>query len=214
MDIYKKLICYPLILLSMISTPLIFAEAIYYGRELRSILTVILVLFMFLAWTKFEIEELIIFLFLVFVIIIEILVHRSNVNNILSFYSVLLTSFFLFKNFKNNKLKFHTFLNLWLKFSLILSIFAIISFAIHQFTFLNFDLFDFKSMEAFQRNYPYQMSIFGNTLDKNFGFITVSRVCSYFNEPLNAGIFFGLNLLLAKVNRNFISININSIQFL
>ena len=188
----------------MISPPVIFAEAIYYGRELRSFLAVGLIFYMFLTRTKFENAQLIIFLSLVFILIIEILAQRSDINNILSFYAILLISFFLFKNFKNNELKFHTFLNIWLRFSLILAIFAIISYVIHQFTFFNFDLFDFKSSESFERNYPYQMSIFGNTIDKNFGFITVSRVCSFFNEPLNAGIFFGLNFLLAKINRNFI----------
>ena len=189
----------------MISPPLIFAEAIYYGRELRSFLTIILIFFLFLNSLKFEIRQLIIFLLLLFILIIEILVQRSDINNILSFYAVLLISFFLFKNFKNNELKFHTFLNIWLKFSLILSFFAVVSYVIHQFNFLNFDLLNFKSSASFERNYPYQMSIFGNTIDKNFGFITLSRVCSFFNEPLNAGIFFGLNLLLAKVNRNLIS---------
>ena len=205
MDIHKKFIFYSLIFLSMISPPLIFAEAIDYGRELRSFLTIILIFFLFLNSLKFEIGQLIIFLLLLFILIIEILVQRSDVNNILSFYAVLLISFFLFKNFKNNELKFHIFLHLWLKFSLILSFFAVISYIIHQFTSFNFDLFNFKSWESFERNYPYKMSIFGNTIDKNFGFITVSRVCSFFNEPLNAGTFFGLNLLLAKVNRNFIS---------
>ena len=205
MNIHKKFIFYSLIFLSMISPPVIFAEAIYYGREIRSFLAIILIFFMFLTRSKFEIAQLIIFLSLGFILIIEILVQRSDINNIFSFYAILLISFFLFKNFKNNELKFHTFLNVWLKFSLILSFFAVISYVIHQFTFFNFDLFDFKSSEAFKRNYPYQMSIFGNTIDKAFGSITVSRVCSFFNEPLNAGIFFGLNLLLTKINRNFIS---------
>ena len=94
MNIHKKFIFYSLIFLSMISPPVIFAEAIYYGREIRSFLAIILIFFMFLTRSKFEIAQLIIFLSLGFILIIEILVQRSDINNIFSFYAILLISFF------------------------------------------------------------------------------------------------------------------------
>ena len=202
MNMYNKLTYILFICLSFISAPVIFAEAIFFGRELRIFLASALIFFLFLTFKKFKIADITIFLFLLFLVIIEILILRSDINNIFSFYSVLIISFLLFRNLEKNKFNFDRFLNLWLKFSLILSIFAIISFVIHQFTSLNFDFFNF---ESFKKNYPYQISFFGFTIDKNFGFVTLARVCVFFNEPLNAGIFFGLNFLLAKVNRNFIS---------
>jgi len=90
---------------------------------------------------------------------------------------------------------------LWFRFSLIVSIAAIISFLIHQFSSFNADILNFNSSPAlFNPSYDYRMSIFGFTVNKNFGFVELERVSSFFNEPQYAGMFFAFNMLLAKKN--------------
>jgi hypothetical protein len=94
---------------------------------------------------------------------------------------------------------------LWLYFSFILSVGAIISFLIHQFSNFNADFLNFEKNIIYVKNYNYKVSIFGLTLVKFFFFVEVERVCSFFNEPQFAGLYFLFNiLLLKKINNNSI----------
>ncbi len=191
-----------LIILAIMSPPFVFSQIDYFGREIRTFLGIIVLLLLYLEYSKFKSTDIFIFFLLGNIIFLEIIFQRSSINNILSAYAVIFIAFSLFRLLKSNKLSLEIFLNLWFRFSLIVSIAAIISFLIHQFSSFNADILNFNSSPAlFNWKYDYRMSIFGFTINKNFGFVELERVSSFFNEPQYAGMFFAFNMLLAK-NRN------------
>jgi len=191
-----------LIILAIMSPPFVFSQIEYFGREIRALLGVIVLLLIYLKSSKFKFKDICILLLLGIIILLEVIFQRSSTNNILSAYAVIFIAFSLFRLLKSNKLSLEIFLNLWFRFSLIVSIAAIISFLIHQFSSFNADILNFNSSPAlFNPKYDYRMSIFGFTINKNFGFVELERVSSFFNEPQYAGMFFAFNMLLAK-NRN------------
>jgi hypothetical protein len=194
-----------LIILMFISPPFIFSEALYFGREIRAFLIITIILLLFLQIRKFRFIDIFIFILIGIFIFLNIFFSESLLNNIFSFFSIILVAFLLFILLRSNKLNCNIFLNFWLYFSFILSVAAITSFLVNQFTNLNFDILNFKAILFLNSNYDYKVNIFGVTLSKNFYFINVERVCSFFNEPQYAGFFFILNILLIKVNRNLIS---------
>ncbi len=194
-----------LIILSLISPPFVFAEAIYFGRELRFFLILNILILISLQNIKLSQTDLLFFVLLISILFVEIIIQRSDLNNIISFYSVILITFLLFKVLSKNKIKTDIFFKNWLHFSFILSSAAIISFLIHQFTNINLDILNFKSSGNFNPMYNYNFSIFGFTIPKNFTFGQLTRVASFFKEPQYAGIFFSLNLILSKKISNSIS---------
>ena len=190
-----------LIILAIMSPPFVFSQIDYFGREIRTFLGIIVLLLLYLEYSKFKSTDIFIFFLLGNIIFLEIIFQRSSINNILSAYAVIFIAFSLFRLLKSNKLSLEIFLNLWFRFSLIVSIAAIISFLIHQFSSFNADILNFNSSPAlFNPKYDYRMSIFGFTINKNFGFLELERVSSFFNEPQYAGMFFAFNMLLAKEN--------------
>jgi len=197
MHIRLKITFYLLIILVSISPPSLFSE-IDLGREMRLLFGIIIMILLFFESSKFKIRDFIVFLLLGFIILVEVIFQRSSINNILSSYSVILISFLLFRVSRLNKLNGETFLNLWSSSTLPIAILAIISFVIHQFSSFNADFLNFSSSDLFNPEYNYRMSIFGFTMIKDFGFVDVVRVCSFFNEPQYAGMFFAFNMLLIK----------------
>ena len=67
----------------------------------------------------------------------------------------------------------------------------------HQLSSFDADILNLESMDLFNPKYGYRESIFGFTIGKDFDFIRVVRVCSFFKEPQYAGLFFAVNMLLA-----------------
>ena len=168
MHIRLKITFYLLIILVSISPPSLFSE-IDLGREMRLLFGIIIMILLFFESSKFKIRDFIVFLLLGFIILVEVIFQRSE-----------------------------TFLNLWSSSTLPIAILAIISFVIHQFSSFNADFLNFSSSDLFNPEYNYRMSIFGFTMIKDFGFVDVVRVCSFFNEPQYAGMFFAFNMLLIK----------------
>ena len=197
MHIRLKITFYLLIILASISPPSIFSE-IDLGREMRLLFGIIITIFLFFESSKFQTKDFIVLLLLVLIILVEVMFQRSSINNILSSYAVIFISFLLFRVSRLNKLNGETFLNLWSSSTLPIAILAIISFVIHQFSSFNADFLNFSSSNLFNPEYNYRMSIFGFTMYKDFGFVGVTRVCSFFNEPQYAGMFFAFNMLLIK----------------
>ena len=196
-----KTISVLLIMLAIISPPFVFAELEFFGKEMRGLIGLTVIILLCLENTKLKISELLIFSFLVFVILMEFLSKRSDLNNVLSAYAVIFVAFLIFRILKTNKLSGKTFLQIWMRFSLIISIFAIISFFLHQFTNLS-DIFERTNSTKvyFNPEYDYKTSIFGFTVFKNFSFGGIERVASFFTEPQYAGLFFALNILIISKN--------------
>ena len=200
-----------LISFAILNEPFVFSQLSFIGREIRAFLGILTILLLFLLKTKFKFSELIFYFSIVIIILFEIIFQRSNLNNILSNYIILFIAFSLFRILREDKLKIHYFIKKWLIFSFILSIGAIISFVIHQFTNLDADILNFNNIDLFNPKYKYNESIFGFTINKNFEFLTLVRVCSFFKEPQYAGMFFAANMVIAlnitkpKKNIYFIS---------
>lgn len=196
---YRRLplIFFLLIFLALASEPFVFAQIDYPGSTLRAVLNIIILSLLFFEKPKFKFSELIIYSILALIILFELVVQRSTINNILSNYVVLLISFSLFRILKEDKFKFKLFFKMWLLFSFALAVGAIISFLVHQLSTLDADILNLESMDLFNPKYGYRESIFGFTIEKNFDFIKVVRVCSFFKEPQYAGLFFAVNMLLA-----------------
>lgn len=197
MNIRLKITFYLLIIVAFIAPPFVFSE-IDFGREMRLLLGIIIMILLFFESTKFQIKDFILILLLGIIILIEVMFQKSSINNILSSYAVILISLLLFRVLKLNKLNSEFFLNLWSSFTLLISISAIISFVIHQFSSFNADFLNFSSSFLYTPEYNYRMSIFGFTMIKDYSFVTIARVCSFFTEPQYAGIFFSFNMLLIK----------------
>jgi hypothetical protein len=196
-----KIISVLLIMLTLISPPFVFSQLQFFGREIRGLIGLAVIILLFFENTKFKASELLLLSFLVFVIVIELLLDRSDYNNILSAYAVIFIAFLLFKALKDNKFSSKIFLQIWMRFSLIISIFAIISFFLNQFTNLsdNFTSLNLTN-SVFNPIYDYKNSIFGFTVLKEFAFGDIERVASYFYEPSYAGLFFAFNILIIPKN--------------
>jgi hypothetical protein len=196
-----KTISVLLIMLALISPPFVFAELKFFGKEIRGLIGLTVIILLYLENTKFTFSELFIFFLLGLIIILELLSKRSDLNNVLSAYAVIFVAYSILRVLKTNKLSGKIFLQFWMRFSLIISIFAIISFFINQFTNLDIIFEDINSTVVyFNPDYNYKISIFGFSVFKNFGFIGIERVSSYFNEPQYAGMFFAFNILIASKN--------------
>jgi len=189
----------------LFSAPSVFADAIFFGRELRLFLGIIILLLLYKDFNKFQSTQFYIIFLLLFFLFLEITLLRSPLNNIISFYAAVILPSFFFIVSKSNKVTFNILLDFWLRFSFILSVAAIVSFLIHQFSSIDVDILNFRLSGQFNETYDYRMSIFGFTMEKNFYFVKVARVCSFFNEPQYAGLFFILNIVLIKNNSNLIS---------
>jgi hypothetical protein len=209
-----KICSFLLIFLAIISPPFVFAEMISFGRELRAIVMLTLLFLFFLQNNQINKKNLVIFILLVFIIILEILIERSELYNTLSFYGLLLIIYLNYLTLKRNREYLDIFLNFWKVFSLYLSLAALISFLIHQFTIFNIEIFNFEPGNTFESNYNYRMSIFGFTIAKNVIFFEITRVCSFLNEPQYAGAFFLFNILIAKTYKDYFSKKFIAINFI
>ena len=92
-----KTISVLLIMLAIISPPFVFAELEFFGKEMRGLIGLTVIILLCLENTKLKISELLIFSFLVFVILMEFLSKRSDLNNVLSAYAVIFVAFLIFR---------------------------------------------------------------------------------------------------------------------
>ena len=186
-----KIISILLILLALISPPFVFSQLPFFGKEMRGMFGIAVLLLLYLENTKLKFSEIIFFILLITFLILEILSQRSSLNNALSTYAVIFVAYSIYRVLRTNNFTTETFLRIWMRFSLIISILAIISFFVNQFTNFNTDFVSFNSSGSlFNPNYDYKISIFGLTVFKKFPFFEVERVSSFFIEPQYAGMFF------------------------
>lgn len=201
-----KIISILLILLALISPPFVFSQLPFFGKEIRGIIGIAVLLLLYLENPKLKFSEIIFFILLITILILEILSQRSSLNNALSTYAVIFVAYSMYRVLRTNNFTTSTFLRIWMRFSLIISILAIISFFVNQFTNFNTDFVSFNSSESlFNPNYDYKISIFGLTVFKKFPFFGVERVSSFFTEPQYAGIFFAFNLLIISKSSKLFS---------
>lgn len=202
-----KIISILLIVLALISPPFVFSQIPFFGKEIRGMLGIAIISLLYLENTKFKFSEIIFFILLVIILTLEIFSERSSLNNVLSAYAVIFVAYSIFRVLRTNNFSNEIFLRLWMRFSLIISVLAIISFFVNQFTNFNTALVSFNSSESlFNPAYDYKISIFGFTVFKQFAFIGLERVSSFFTEPQYAGMFFAFNLLIISKNSNLFSI--------
>ena len=201
-----KIISILLILLALISPPFVFSQLPFFGKEIRGMFGIAVLLLLYLENTKLKFSEIIFFILLMTILILEILSQRSSLNNALSTYAVIFVAYSIYRVLRTNNFSTVTFLRIWMRFSLIISILAIISFFVNQFTNFNTDFVSFNSSESlFNPNYDYKISIFGLTVFKKFPFFEVERVSSFFIEPQYAGMFFAFNLLIISKSSKLFS---------
>ena len=189
-----------MIFLALLSEPFVFSQIDFVGREIRAFVGITVLLLLFLEKNKFRFSEILVYLILGIIILFEATLQRSPLNNVISSYVIILIAFSLFIILKEDNLKFNLLLKLWLIFSFALSFGAITSFFVHQFSSLDADFLNLNSMDLFNPKYIYRESIFGFTINKDFGFINLVRVCSFFKEPQFAGMFFAINMLIGLNN--------------
>ena len=68
-----------LIALALISPPFVFAELIFFGREMRGLFGIIIILLLYLDNTKFKFSEIIFFILLFSILILHIFKRNTNV---------------------------------------------------------------------------------------------------------------------------------------
>ena len=73
-----------LIMLAIMSPPFVFSQIDYFGREIRTFLGIIVLLLLYLEYSKFKSTDIFIFFLLGNIIFLEIIFQRSSINNILS----------------------------------------------------------------------------------------------------------------------------------
>lgn len=158
---------------------------------------VIAILLLILRITKISMSDLVIFLCAIFLLGTEFLWQRSETSNILSYYALTFLYVLLFIALKNSELNRKVFLGLWIRVAYFLSITSILLFFLHQFTPFNTDFLHFSSWGDFSLR-DLKFSILGVTGEKNFGFMRLQRSYGYFAEPQFAGLYFSINILLAR----------------
>lgn len=211
----KKLVLFLSFFLILINPPFIFTNLIFVGTELRIVLATVLILVLFFSINliKTNLFEIFFYLLLLLLFSLEFFILNNELLEIFSYYTIFIITYLFYKFLNKNELNFNYFIKKFINFSYILSIISIISFLTHNFSSLNTNLLNIENFFIFsEQKSGYQFGILGFVIYKDFGFYSLPRISTYFFEPLQAGIFFALNLLLAKnlnnsLPRSFYSLN-------
>lgn len=185
------------VILAFMSPPFIFGGMQFASREFRMIFGLIVIMLLIVRIAKLSIYDLLVSLCVAVLFAVEMLRQASELNNILSYYAVVVFYVLLFITLRNSELSRETFLKLWIRIAYFVSISSIILFVLHQFTSFNTDFFNFAPLGDFSAH-DRRFSFLGLTQAKNFGFFTIVRSYSYFVEPQYAAFYFLINLLLAQ----------------
>lgn len=127
----------------------------------------------------------------------EIILQKSELRNVLSFYSSLGCYILLIRYFRLNPVNGRRFAKAWTRLGYWVCISSISLFLLHQLTPIDADILGFANLPR-EAGYNYRFSVLGATMAKDFGSMSVVRVCSFFVEPVYAGYFFLLNVLLSN----------------
>ena len=187
--------------LSLISSPMLFETLAFATPTARGILGILSMAFLILGSSKIEKTDLLI-LFFVFLNFIIVFFWKSKINNVLSYLSIILIYFLLFRVLKANELYRKIFFKMWIQIGYFVSITAIILFILNQFFPVERDFFHIESLFSLSPN-NFKFHLLGITLDKIYGPFTLTRVYGYFIEPQYIGFFFTMNLLLASYSGRF-----------
>ncbi|MES9904343.1 MAG: hypothetical protein ABW168_16910 [Sedimenticola sp.] len=190
------LIFLSVVLLALMSPPFVFSIMDYFSRELRGFIGLVVIFVVGLSVGKVKVTDFTLLMCVFFLFFLEIILAKSRVSNILSYYAVIIVSLLLFMELRGSYFKRALFLDLWVRTAYLLSSMMVVLFIIHQFTELDTDVLGLSTMKEFESR-TYKFSLFGATLDKKIGFITLARVCGYFSEPQYAGLYCALNTMIA-----------------
>lgn len=203
----KKLVLFLSLFFILINPPFIFTNLIFVGAELRIALSIVLILVLFFSinLTKTNLFEIFFYLLLLSLFLLEFFILNNELFEIFSYYFIFIITYLVYKFLNKNEVNFNYFAKIFINFSYILSIISIISFLIHNFSFLDTNIFNVKKFFIFsEQKGGYQFGILGFLIYKDFGFYSLPRISTYFFEPLQAGIFFALSLLLTKNFNNLL----------
>lgn len=187
--------------LSLISSPMLFETLAFATPTLRGILGILSIGFLILGSSKIEKIDLFILFFVFWNFLIE-LFWKSKINNVLSFFSIILIYFLFFRVLKANELYRKIFFKMWIQIGYFVSIAAIVLFTLNQILPLERDHFQIESLFSLSPN-NFKFHLLGITLDKVYGPFTLTRVYGYFIEPQYAGFYFSINLLFSAYAGNF-----------
>jgi hypothetical protein len=189
------------LLYSVLTPPTLFAHMDFMSRDIRLVLGLISLFLIISNINKLSINVygMYISIIVISLFIIEIIRLKSALNNILSFYIVLILSVAFYHAFNRNKIGNYIYITIWVKVGYFMSISFIMLFIIHQFTTFYTDFFNLQSLLNYSaRNYNY--SFLGVSQDKHYGYFTISRVSGYFPEPQYAAFYFIINIMVSRVS--------------
>lgn len=192
-----------LMMLAITSPPFVFTYMDYIGRESRAFFIIMSVFLLFIIRVDFyrmRLSEIYVIYLAISLFCFEIVLMKSKLNNIVSYYAVIFLIMVLHQALIKNELASQIFLRLWISFAYFMSFAVFLTFIIHQFT--SFDT-DFLNFSSFISNKEADISIFGATQDKQFSGITLARAYSYFFESSYAGIYFSFNIIIANNIKRF-----------
>lgn len=191
-----KITLFFILILTISSSPFIFLYLPFANSEFRGVLGVICILLLNLYNTKFKLLDIFFISLAIFFIALEIY-FGNKINNILSYYALIIIFILFFRALKKHKIYRYIFRNMWISISYYISISAILLFFIDQFTSINTDILNFYSNLDLGST-ALRYSIFGVTETKYIGSFQLTRVYGYFAEPQYAGFYFFINLILAN----------------
>ena len=212
--INKNLILFFLALaLSILHWPFFFSHADVATVEIRYILWGVAIIMLSLQLnTKYSPSDFLILILISSFIFLEIILSVNPINNILSYYSMLLLIILYFCYLKSDKKNADAFIKYWFRFSIFVMLSSIIVAIMHNLINTAFDPLNFYETYVHPKRYAVDtFSIFGKTSFKESfaGIIDIERTSGYFNEPADLGFFALINLLIIKA---FYKTNIFSVK--
>ena len=135
------------IALAFLSPPSIFSNIDFMSRDIRAFLGLFVMLLLILCSGRATITifDMCAFSCVMILFSVEFFWQRSQWNNILSYYAVVIFYLLLFMTLRDDKLNRDIFIRTWIRTGYFMSIFSIIVFGLHQFTSLNTDFFNFST---------------------------------------------------------------------
>ncbi len=200
-----KISLFLVFLLALSSNPFIFERIPWVNSQLRGILGLACIFFLFLSSKRIVKTDLLIYFLTLCNFAVEFS-WKSKVNNVLSYLSVILLFLLLFRALQLSKLYRLIFFRMWIQVAFLVSSSMIVLFFLGQFTSLDTDFFDFDSIMGMQEqatNPNYKFHMFGIILRKVYSSFNLTRTFGYFVEPQYAGFYFTMNLLLAHYSGKF-----------
>jgi hypothetical protein len=185
--------------LSILTPPTIFAHMDFMSRDIRTVLALTALFLIFLNYKRPSMtlfEWYVVFLVLMYYVV-EIVEKKSSINNVLSFYIVIIISIFLYHILNQDNHSKYIYLNIWIYLGYFLSISVIMVFIIHQFTQFDTDYLNLEALMDYS-NRNYRFSFFGVSQAKDYKYFSIARSSGFFPESQYAAFYFMINIMIGR----------------